>query len=763
MDVHIAVLKLAESWQSAIVADWKQQDFIREDIPTDARINIRNTAFDWLAAIICLYWAEGRELLPFGGLRALSIEVDTSQQLALFWRKFCERFGQKPLLQLENSLAPKSSLIQAIIDSLYCSNLEQTQLSINILGMLYEANLSFFDGYFKSVLENSHQKQNIQSTDSKSLNHRNKFRKSNGIYYTPQSLVEFAVEQTLDCYFAHSSDPSSTDYPIPQILDPTCGGGAFLLTAYQHLLDRYLDYQLSVWADTANPRLQPNQFHQLQLSFNERQRILSAIHGVDLDPQAVTVTQVSLWLKLIETIPSFDGNDVSSVPFVHSISVHCGNALTTIDHQSNHSSDVGFQWQTAFPQQIAAGFDIVIGNPPYIDAEQMTANLPAWRSYCTAHYQTATGNWDLFCVFIEKSLQLCREGGFTSLVVPNKLLSANYASAARQLLSQNRIISIRDYSQVSVFEASVYPIVYTAQKVTGCNELTLPDKKQNTIYEQMQTLDQVGETYQISLHWKTRNAQPWLVGQCSAVKLMQRLEHLPKLEAVAQVLGAATVAEAYLLKDLIQEKAIPAERDFRLINSGTIDRYVMQWGQKPLRYLKQSYYHPVVSEASLNQFSFKRLTQAKQPKIIVAGMSQRLECAFDAAGAILAGKSTSIVLSIQAAIDLRYLLALLNSRLASFYVLNCFQGNRLQGGYLRIGAPQLRQIPIVLPNSQPHQQNWYRQLIHLVDQRLAITDDEQSQQDIDQEIDVLVYALYQLDDTEIATVVNDPQLLAIHR
>lgn len=753
-----------------MVAHWQHAD--------STQIETRITVFNWLAVIVCLYWAEGRRLLPSQRLESLRNSFDASEQLGLLWWDFCNQFGQKSLFQkfqLSAHAPISNKLIQEVIDSLYCSDLEQTELSTNILGMLYEANLSFFD----AVFESNKQAQTIsQSTNFKLLNqHTNQFKKTNGIYYTPQPVVQYVVKATIDCYFKHSHPLSFADAPIPQVLDPTCGGGAFLLSAYQHLLDRYLDYQLLVWADSANPALQRDRYGQLQLSFKARQHILSAIHGIDLDPQAVLITQVSLWLKFIEPISSFDESESSSSPIpIDSISIHCGNALIAIDDQQNDSLTSDFCWR-AFPNAASHGFDIVMGNPPYIDAEQMTVDLPAWRSYCTAHYQTATGNWDLFCVFIEKALQLCRQGGFTSLVVPNKLLSADYASAARLLLSQtSRMVSIRDYSQVSVFAASVYPIVYINQKISLQTEATDSDINQSTAYEQMQTLEQIGETYEISLHCRsdrvTTPAQPWLVGKPSAVQLLQRLEQFPKLGAIAQVLGAATVAEAYLLKDLIQENSAPSISDFRLVNSGTIDRYLLHWGQKPLRYLKQSYCHPVVSEASLFDLSPKRLAQAKQTKIIVAGMSRRLECAFDPTGSILAGKSTTIVLPpIQGAIDLRYLLALLNSRLASFYILNCFQGNRLQGGYLRIGAPQLRQIPIVLPDYNQPQPNRYDRIIDLVDQRLRLQleqaslltrDDQLQLRAIDQEMDALVYALYQLEDREIETIANDPSLLAIH-
>lgn len=751
MDAHLAVLKFAESWQKAIVAQLQSSNL--------TRIELRKTVFNLLAVIVCLYWAERRRLIPSGRLRSLRDSSFASVELTALWHEFCDRFGQRRVLPLPN--VPLDQ-VQDMIDSLYQLDLAYSAESIEILGLLYEQNLAFFDRVFDQG-----------EVDGKGDVSFPRFRKSNGIYYTPKPIVEYITKHTIDYYFNHSQSLSPID-SLPTILDPTCGGGAFLLTAYQYLLDRQLSYYLSNNTERSNSALQLDRNHQWQLSFRERRHVLDSIHGVDIDPQAVTITQISLWLKLIEHLPDSNNSDQESFTSSNFSAIHCGNALTAITGQAVDllsSELVPFNWQTAFPNRLPVGFDIVMGNPPYLDAERMTADFPAWRSYCTTHYQTATGNWDVFCVFIEKALQLCRVGGLTSLVVPNKLLSAHYASAARRLLCQtSQIVSIRDYSQVSVFAASVYPIVYVAQKTQSdfkqeskLTNLAIADgKKNNTIYEQMQTLDRVAETYTISLHC-SQAATQWLMGVRAHTNLIQRLDRLPKLSEVAQVVGAATVAEAYKLSDLIQENATPAETDLRLVNSGTIDRYALLWGQKPLRYLGRTYRYPIVSSIHLHHLSAKRLAQATQVKIIVSGMTRRLECGFDPTGAVLAGKSTSIVLPSQAQshtiVDFRYLLALLNSRLASFYILNRFGGNRLQGGYLRIGSPQLRQIPIVIPDCQQDELNWCEQVINLVDKKIKLhqfnpqtLDDTLKQRAIDQEVDALVYALYQLEAAEIRIV-----------
>jgi SAM-dependent methyltransferase len=657
--VDQAVLKLTGAWQKALIANLRS-----EPAAELAQLPL---------VILVLHLWEAR-LRQFT-LQKLCEQDDLANRLSDRWQAFCEQTDRRFLKLLPSATCP-DALLKSILGSLYYPKPDQfLGLSAGILGLVYE----------------------------QSLGRAARSRKSGGIYYTPQPIVEYVIRSTLGA--ALTAD-------IPQVLDLACGGGAFLLAAYQYLLERSKAVDRSP------------------------QFLLAHIHGVDIDPTSVAITQISLWLQSIEILGNNDQSHAILLKLEKTI--RCGNAI--IDCESNLA---GFNWQNAFPEIIAdGGFDLVIGNPPYLDAERMTIEHPDWRTYCAQHYKTATGNWDLFCVFIEKALQLCRPGGLISLVVPNKLLSASYAAATRQLLSQSsRLKSIRDYADVALFDAAIYPIVYVTQKSNQSYPASL-------YYEKMIAVEQVGKANWMQIDHPT---QPWLVTDSS---LMRRLDQLPKLGDALTVVGAATVAEAYALTDLLQNCPRPQPADLRLVNSGTIDRYRGLWGQKRLRYLGQTYQHPIVAVNQLHHLPLKRLHQARQTKIIVAGMSLRLECMLDPSGSILAGKSTSVLMQADA-VDLRYWLGLLNSRLLSFYLLTRFGGNRLQGGYLRIGPPQLRQLPIVIPALDcPSQLNECETMIKLVDQRIEF--DQATEPDriraVDAKVDAIVYRLYQLSATEIQQV-----------
>jgi hypothetical protein len=591
-------------------------------------------------------------------------------------------------------------------------------------------------------------------------------KKSAGIYYTPPAIVEFILQATLPLLLPLPPAPP----PPLRLLDPACGSGAFLVAAYQYLLDWYLQHYIAILSSPKtdrvkypnffeHPVLQRNTAGEWQLTQRERSRILlTHLHGVDLDAQAVTVTKLCLWLMLMEDLP----HPPEPLPCLDR-NLYQGNALVHFDKTADQTRlptavEGSFDWQTAFPKILqTGGFDLVLGNPPYVDSENMTAHFSQWRSYCGQHYRTAQGNWDLFCVFIEKAIELCREGGFTSLVVPNKLASAEYAHLARHLLSQeNTLLRLRDYSQVPVFAtASVYPLIYVAQK-------TPPQAGMTVHCEVMQDLQQVQHVRALS--FPTHSKFPWLLTATSTqASLLQRLQtNFPPLETIAQITGAATVDEAYQLQDLIQNNPTPAQTDLRLVNSGTIDRYCFLWGKKKLRYLGQTYLHPVVPAEQVSKLPPRRYHQAKQPKIIVAGMTRSLECALDVKGELLAGKSTTVIqvkngVIDPEAIDLRYLLGLLNSQLLSVYFSQWFSGNRLQGGYLRVGPPQVKQLPVCIPNfSNPSEQQAYRQIIHHVDQLLhlrsspftSISRQQRQIQAAEHRIERLIYQLYCLTPNE---------------
>ena len=676
--------------------------------------------------------------------------------------------------QVSPNLKIQDKTLTEIIDSLYGDDCPYifSSWDADILGSVYER-------FLGKVIH-------LTATHQARVEEKPEVKKAKGVYYTPKYIVDYIVKNTVGKIIENKSPAQISNL---KILDPACGSGSFLIAAYSYLLDYHLQYYLRS-ADThvRGQRIYQGPRGQWLLTTQEKKRILlNNIFGVDIDPQAVEVTKLSLLLKVLEN------EDQESLSFQQKLfykeralpdldnNIKCGNSLIGPDFYQNQQGSLfddeqkykinAFDWQTEFPEVFKnGGFDVVIGNPPYIDSELMSKEQPYSRVYCSRNYKAASGNWDIFCVFIEKAIMLCKAKGLSSMIVPNKLGSADYASWARSVLTlENQLISIRDYSRVPVFPVSVYPIIYLVQK-----RKALQNSSVN--YERME----MGKANKLILSeskcleydkYFKEPRYPWNIFSDNFIqdKLFERMKtRFPSLGAVAKVLGAATVSEAYEIKPLIQELRKESKTYLKIINSGTIDRYRILWGEKAIRYLGFSTLRPVVSDSDIDKLPYKRKEQSKTPKIIVAGMTKSLECVLDPEGLYLAGKSTSIILSKN---DLLYILALLNSKLINRYFLAVFGGNRLQGGYLRIGPPQLRAIPIRTINlSSKSDTSKHENVVALVQKmidlnnkfKFAKTPDEKTRLEreikaTDEQIDQLVYELYNLTEDEIKVIEESVQ------
>lgn len=333
---------------------------------------------------------------------------------------------------------------------------------------------------------------------------------------------------------------------------------------------------------------------------------------------------------------------------------------------------------------IEDGFDIVIGNPPYIDSESMVRNTPNFREKLKQLFVSAKGNWDIFVVFIEKSILLTKTNGATSLIVPNKLISAKYTQKLRAFMNEYNIVELIDYSYVNVFtEADVYPIVF---RVINNNE------KHPIITKVMDSLKEVRTKNIVDKNIFSKDIfwDKYFFDQ----DILEVIIYLSKFKSVSfydfDILGAATVNEAYQVKEILTELSEQKEY-LKFINTGTIDPYESLWGVKNTQYIKGAYNYPIIDSDSLKSINETRYEQAISPKIIIAGMAVKLEAFLDQ-GEYLAGKSTTIVLAEE--LYLKTLTAILNSSTVSFWFSKYYNSLSMAGGYFNMGRNEISSIPI---------------------------------------------------------------------
>lgn len=377
-------------------------------------------------------------------------------------------------------------------------------------------------------------------------------------------------------------------------------------------------------------------------------------------------------------------------------------------------------------------FDIVIGNPPYVDSETMVSRNPLFREELKDSYNFAAGNWDLFVVFIERGINLLKDKGIFSYIIPNKLISAKYALTAREHINNLGIIEVRDYSRINVFvNADVYPITMTL-----INDTALLPSSKFTIMENLTNVKNcniVNNDIIIDTLWDK------YFYDSEIFKLLIKLSRFKKLIDIGiDVTGAATVSEAYKIKEVVFDEEFHND-SFKLINTGTIDPYLSLWSIKNTQYIKDSYVYPRVKISDIKSININRFNQANASKIIIAGMSNMIESFLDLRGEYLAGKSTSIILDDKD--KLKYLTGFLNSKLVSFYINKAFHSLKMAGGYLNINNNILGKIPV--------SNEFNSDIINQVD--LIINEDAEFDE-ILKVIDILIYKDFNLTHQEVLLI-----------
>lgn len=540
-------------------------------------------------------------------------------------------------------------------------------------------------------------------------------RKEQGIYYTPRYIVDYIVKNTLgeklkDC-------KSWEEVEKIKVLDPACGSGSFLIRAFDEIHDWYKEKGLDLNKLTAGE----GGFETV------KDKILKKnIYGVDLDQKAVDIAQLNLLLKTADKkhrLPQLREN------------IKCGNSL--IDDEKV-AGDKAFKWNEQFKQIMDnGGFDIVIGNPPYIKIEQIK-NME--KNYLFENFKNIQGRTDLYILFIEKALNLLKDNGIMSFIVPSIWLKAKYGELLKKEITQNYSVkAFLDFGDLKVFDkVTTYPCIIVIQK-------SKPNKAQEFRYLRINQLsDNITRNLSTVFISDSKMAPQELflkgsstTGSKNNNQLFEKIKNSSKITLATirdQVyegfitgdnkiyfVGNEAILKYGLEKELI--KKTPKAKNIKKYDITWKDEYViypyhvvndktlavnMANYPKTNKYLSQ-FEKKLKARKSLNGtnkkwFEYIRPREKnwfERPKIITPNISATNNFALDLKPRgeyYVDHDAYAITVKSNDVDELIFICGLLNSRLAEFFVKNI--SPMFSGGYYKYHTQYLDQIPVIANNKE---------------------------------------------------------------
>ena len=332
-------------------------------------------------------------------------------------------------------------------------------IPIHILGSIYERFLGKV----------------IVATDKRArLEEKPEVRKAGGVYYTPDYIVTYIVENTVGKLIEGKTPEQIAKL---RFADIACGSGSFLLGVYDLLLRHHTAYynEPKNRAKAFKAGCVEREDGTLHLGLRQKKDILlNNIYGVDLDAQAVEVAQLSLFLKLLEdeTTSTAKSHQLefreTMLPSLDRNVIH-GNALISWDVLDGQLFDE--EQRDLYPLDFSdkfkevmqgGGFDAIVGNPPYVRIQ----GFPRKQiKYFAERYQSAVKNFDLYVTFVERGYNLLKSKGKLGFILPNKFFKTDYGEGLRKFLATNRALEgIVDFGANQVFAATTYTCLLFCSK-----------------------------------------------------------------------------------------------------------------------------------------------------------------------------------------------------------------------------------------------------------------------------------------------------------
>ena len=406
-----------------------------------------------------------------------------------------------------------------------------------------------------------------------------------------------------------------------------------------------------------------------------------------------------------------------------------------------------FEWRFEFPEILDdngnfEGFDILIGNPPYIDSETMVKNgAEDVRLHLTEKYKFCKGNWDIYIAFFNLSFDLLNKNGNLNFITPDKWISKPFGDAMRLDLINN-LYSITEFGRKVFDTAKVDSIITFITKVNS--ESIIINKANQTSITKCLEINKSKLDKPYTLDWLFSNH----------IDILYKIDCQPnKFSKIAVCENACATSDAYKIKDyIIDASKIESKQEpsLKMINTGTIGKYFSKWGIKEMTYLKDKYQEPIVSkDAFLENFKNSYGIKSLLPKLIIKGLTL-LDACIDFSGEIIPGKSTMIITKPKnEEKSLLFPLALLNSKIVFFYIKEKYRGSSYNQG-INFNTDMINNIP--LPDISIQLENKVNLIITSI---LENPTNENIIKSLEEDLNLIFYKIYNLSYIQVKAVDPD--------
>jgi len=454
------------------------------DNPTVTPLEMVSSSQKLLDRILFIAFAEDNGLLPAQSIKQAVEHVDLYETKPIY-QNFKGLFNAvnkgRELLKIPayngGLFAPDKSLDKLIVSDELCKGFLKiaeydfaSEISVTVLGHIFEQSISDLEEITAQIQNGESLQQNAKTTSVSGK------RKRHGIVYTPDHITAFIIQNTLIDYinqqfhallttFAKIQEDGVIDWCETQkpkkgkehanelafwrawqdalktikVVDPACGSGAFLVAAFDVLQLEYTK---------VNERIADLTGHLSVFDLN-KEILNSNLFGVDLNSESIEITKLSLWLKTAQR-----GKKLENIDNCLQVGNSLGFETPVIEN--------GFCWQNHFSKILkSGGFDVVLGNPPYVRMELLTHLKP----YLKEHYKVVSERADLYTYFFELGLKLLKPNGMLGFISSSTFFKTGSGEPLRNYLKHNATLKkVIDFGDLQVFEGvTTYPAILIFQ------------------------------------------------------------------------------------------------------------------------------------------------------------------------------------------------------------------------------------------------------------------------------------------------------------